>query len=110
MLQAMAKRLLSRINVSRWSITIVRSSDMVVIDLGYRKVVLPREKAFQLIDCLESAEVYEERYWNDEERNRLGMTEKYTYHVFPLDSVFGMNILSNTKYQLAKLAGKPQEK
>ena len=83
---------------------------MVVIDLGYRKVVLSREKAFVLIDCLEGAEVYEEKYWDDEKRKAFGMTEKYTHHVYPVDTTFGMSILPDSKYQMAKLAGKPQEK
>lgn len=83
---------------------------MVVIDLGYRKIILPREKAFILIDCLENAEVYEEKYWDAEKRMALGMTESYTHHVYPLDTVFGMSIVGDSKYQMAKLAGKPQEK
>lgn len=110
MLQAMVKRFMSRISISRFSITFVRSSDMVVIDLGYRKVILPREKAFVLIDCLEGAEIYEEKYWDAEQRTALGMTEKYTHHVYPLDTVFSMSIVGDSKYQMAKLAGKPQEK
>jgi hypothetical protein len=82
---------------------------MVVIDLGYRKVVLPREKAMQLIECLESAEQYEEKYWSETKRKELGMGESYTYHVYPVESGFSMTILGDSKYQLAKLAGKPQE-
>ena len=83
--------------------------EMVVIDLGYRKVVLPREKAMQLIECLESAEQYEEKYWSETKRKELGMGESYTYHVYPVESGFSMTILGDSKYQLAKLAGKPQE-
>jgi hypothetical protein len=82
---------------------------MVVIDLGYRKVVLPRDKAMQLIECLESADQYEEKYWGEEKRKALGMTEAYTYHVYPIESGFSMTILGDSKYQLAKLAGKPTE-
>ena len=82
---------------------------MIVIDLGYRKVVMPRERAMQLIECLENAEQYEEKYWSEEKRRALGMTESYTYHVYPVESGFSMTILSDSKYQMAKLAGKPQE-
>ena len=82
---------------------------MIVIDLGYRKVVMPREKAMQLIECLENAEQYEEKYWGEEKRKALGMTESYTYHVYPVESGFSMSILGDSKYQLAKLAGKPTE-
>ena len=80
---------------------------MIVIDLGYRKVVMPKEKAMQLMDCLESAEIYEERYWSEEDRKAMGMAETYTYHVYPNDTNFSMQIMSDSKYQMAKLAGKP---
>ena len=79
---------------------------MIVIDLGYRKVVMPKEKAMQLMDCLESAELYEEKYWSEEKRKELGMTETYTYHVYTNESNFSMQIMSDSKYQMAKLAGK----
>jgi len=79
---------------------------MIVIDLGYRKVVMPKEKAMLLMDCLESAEIYEERYWSEEDRKALGMTGTYTYHVYPNDTNFSMQIVSDSKYQMAKLAGK----
>lgn len=80
---------------------------MIVIDLGYRKVVMPKEKAMMLMDCLESAELYEEKYWSEDKRKELGMTETYTYHVYPNESNFSMQIVSDSKYQMAKLAGKP---
>lgn len=80
---------------------------MIVIDLGYRKVVMPKEKAMMLMDCLESAELYEEKYWSEDKRKELGMTETYTYHVYPNESNFSMQIMSDSKYQMAKLAGKP---
>ena len=80
---------------------------MIVIDLGYRKVVLTKEKAMQLMDCLESAEIYEDRYWSEDKRKELGMTETYTYLVYPNDNYFSMQIVSDSKYQMAKLAGKP---
>ena len=79
---------------------------MIVIDLGYRKVVMPKEKAMMLMDCLESAELYEEKYWSEDKRKELGMTETYTYHVYPNDTNFSMQIMSDSKYQMAKLAGK----
>lgn len=87
----------------------IKRCEMVVIDLGYRKIVLPREKAMQLIECLEIAETYEEKYWSETKRKELGMDGSYTYHVYPIESGFNMTILGDSKYQLAKLAGKPQE-
>ena len=83
---------------------------MVVVDLGWKKYIMSKEKAMQLVDCLEHAELYEEKYWSDEKRREIGMTETYTYHVYTNDSNFNMQIISDSKYQMAKLAGKPQEK
>ena len=97
----------------RWLTTarrfIFKEIEMVVIDIGYRKLVMPRDKAMALIDALESAEIYEEKYWTDEKRAKYGMTETYTYHVYPNEHAFAMRIVSDSHYQLAKLAGKPQE-
>ena len=70
---------------------------MIVIDLGYRKVVLNREKAMQLMECLETAEVYEEKYWSEDKRKELGMTETYTYHVYPNETNFSQPLLSFRK-------------
>ena len=82
---------------------------MVVIELGYRKYVLPRDKAMALVEALESAETYEARYWDEAKRLALGMTETYTYHVYPSDSTFSMSLITDSHYQMAKLAGKPVE-
>lgn len=87
----------------------LRRAKMVVIELGYRKYVLPRDKAMVLIEALEHAETYEVKYWDEAKRQAMGMTETYTYHVYPSDSTFGMNVVTDSHYQMAKLAGKPQE-
>jgi hypothetical protein len=96
----------------RWLTTarrfIFKESEMVVVDLGYKKVVLDRERAMALIEILETADIYEEVYWTETDRIRLGMgNESYTYHVYANDSNFSMQIMSESKYQMAKLAGKP---
>jgi hypothetical protein len=80
---------------------------MVVVDIGYRKLVMPKEQAMVLVECLQSAEVYEEKYWNDEKRRDRGMETPYTYHVYPNESNFSMYIISHHMYAMAKLAGKP---
>ena len=88
---------------------IFKEIEMVVVDLGYKKVVLDRERAMALIEILETADVYEEVYWGEQDRIRLGMgNETYTYHVYANDTNFSMQIMSESKYQMAKLAGKPQ--
>lgn len=79
---------------------------MVVIEIGYRKYILPKEKAMLLAECLETAEMYEEKYWSEAERLDKGMTDAYTYHVYPNDQTFNLKIVSDSLYQMAKLAGK----
>ena len=91
----------------RLVITFVRSTHMVVVDIGYRKLVLPREQAMLLVECLESAEVFEEKYWNEDKRREKGMDDSYTYHVYPNETNFSMRIISDHLYAMAKLAGKP---
>lgn len=83
---------------------------MIVVDIGYRKLVMPKEKALMLVECLESADVYEEKWWSDDARKQKGMDSTFTFHVYPNEASFGMKIVSDTHYQMAKLAGKPQEK
>lgn len=88
----------------------IRRDKMVIVDIGYKKYIMPKEKAMQLVEVLESAEVYEEKYWSEDKRKELGMTETYTYHVYPNEANFSMQIIGDSKYQMARLAGKPQEK
>ena len=82
---------------------------MVVVDLGWKKYVMSKEKAMMLVECLESADLYEEKWWSDDKRKEKGMDSTYTYHVYPNESAFNMKIISDSHYQMAKLAGKPQE-
>jgi len=83
---------------------------MVVVDIGYRKLVMTKEKAMVLVEALETAEVYEEKWWSDDVRKEKGMDSTYTYHVYPNEAHFSMRIVSDSFYQMARLAGKPQEK
>lgn len=83
---------------------------MVVVDLGWNKFIMAKEKAMLLVECLESAEKYEEKWWSDDKRKEKGMDSTYTYHVYPNEASFSMKIISDTHYQMARLAGKPQEK
>ena len=84
---------------------------MVVIEVGYNKFCLPRDKALQLVEMLEQAEVYEAKYWSQEKRKKAGMDDgtDYTYHVYPNEKSFEMRIISDDLYQTAKLAGKPEK-
>lgn len=80
---------------------------MVVIDLGWQKLVMNREDAMLMAEILERAETYENKYWSREEREKLGMTDDYTFHVYPNEKEYGMKIISDGHYNMAKLAGKP---
>lgn len=80
---------------------------MVVMDLGYRSVVLSTEDAIQVAEILARGEAFEEKYRTKEEKEKSGVDTDYTYHVFPQDKQFSMKVLSDSQYQMAKLAGKP---
>lgn len=70
---------------------------MVVIELGNISYVVSKEKAFELVEFLETAEVYTSRYKDG----------GYTHHVYPNEGSPSMKILPDSLYQMAKLAGKP---
>jgi hypothetical protein len=84
---------------------------MVTIEIGYKKIVLPRDKAMQLMECLECSMEYQAKYWSEEDRKRLGMSmsDSYTYHVFPNTTQYAVTVITDEHFQMAKLAGKPQE-
>lgn len=82
---------------------------MVVIEIGYHKYCLPKEQAFTMIEILEKAEVYEPKYWNTEKRKERGIDVDYTYHVYPNEKQYSMQIISDDLYNMAKLAGKPEK-
>jgi hypothetical protein len=82
---------------------------MVVIDLGWQKVIMPRESALKMVELLEKSEVYEDKYWSRDEREKKGITEEYTHHVYPNDKHYNMKIITDELYQMAKLAGKPEK-
>ena len=80
---------------------------MIVVDLGYRSIVLHREDAIKFVEILENAEIYERKWWSAEKRKEKGMDAEYTYHVYSMDSEMPMRIITDGHYQMAKLAGKP---
>jgi hypothetical protein len=86
-----------------------KENDMVVIEVGYVKLVLSNAKALALANILEEAEVYESKYMGTAEREKRGITTEYTYHVYPNDKSYEMKLVSESHYQMAKLAGKPEE-
>jgi len=77
---------------------------MISIKIGYYNYIMENDKALQLISLLEGAEVYEQKYHH---KSNEGKESFYTHHVYANEENFGMELVPTTKYQLAKLAGKP---
>ena len=77
----------------------------VIVNLGYRSVVLDAEKALALVSMMQDAETYQSKYHSGEN----GKPSFNTHHIFPVDadSGFTMQMLTNESYNLYKLAGKP---
>lgn len=75
-----------------------------IVEMGYVSYVLDADKALQIIELLEGAERYQEKY--------RGSGVDTTLHVYTdeTDKVKHLKLLSNNMYNLAKLAGKPEEK
>lgn len=82
---------------------------MIVLDLGYHKVVVQPADALKLVEILAKAERFEDKYWSRDERMAKGMTDEYTYHVYPNDNTYSMRLISDDIYRMAKLAGKPEK-
>lgn len=78
---------------------------MIVVELGYQSYVLPNKDAIALVDILEKAEVYEQKWVPKEQRAEGG--EDYTYHVYDSTRQLAMKVISESLYRMAKLAGKP---
>ena len=72
----------------------------MVVSLGYGDIVLPTEDAIQLLQILEKAERYRQKY------NGSNPT---TYHIWPNDTQYTGTLIGNDLYRMAKLAGKPED-
>jgi hypothetical protein len=77
----------------------------VVVSLGWNsEYVMDADKALTLLDLLKDAEIYKEQYRSTENGGTC-------YHIFNQDKdICTMRVLSKNFYNLAKLAGKPEEK
>lgn len=78
----------------------------VIVNLGYRNMVLEADKALALVKLMEDAELYQSKYHSGEN----GKPSFNTHHIFPVepDNGFTMQLLTNESYNLYKLAGKPE--
>jgi len=81
----------------------LRTNDMskVIVSIGWNnEFVMDADKALTLLDLLKDAEKYQDKY------NKNGNT----FHIFPQDKeIATLKVLSTNMYNLAKLAGKPEE-
>ena len=77
----------------------------VIVSIGWNNdFVMDADKALTLLDLLKDAEKYQEVYQSSEKGGS-------TYHIFPQQKeLANLKVLSTNMYNLAKLAGKPEEK
>ena len=73
----------------------------VIVSIGWNnEFVMDADKALTLLDLLKDAEKYQDKY------NKNGNT----FHIFPQEKELAtLKVLSTNMYNLAKLAGKPEE-
>lgn len=78
----------------------------VIVNLGYRSVVLDADKAVALAALMADAELYQSKYHSAQDGN----PSYNTHHIYPVDpdAGFTMQLLTNESYNLYKLAGKPE--
>ena len=75
----------------------------VVINLGYKDYVLDAADAVTVLQLLENAELYQEK-WQPMDQ---GGTLYYVYPQTPEAST--LKVLTDSLYEMAKLAGKPEK-
>ena len=99
-----ARLFISKININ---LSKQKGNNMMIVTFGYTDYVVPTKDALTMLEILGNSERYEERYISkDDKGNTLG--EAYhTYHVYANDSTVSAKTISDEKYRLAKLAGKP---
>ena len=80
----------------------------VIVNLGYRSIVVDVEKAIAIAELMQDAEMYQSKYHSAENGN----PSYNTYHIFPAepDNGFTMQMITNESYQMYKMAGKPEER
>ena len=77
----------------------------VVITLGWKKYVVDAQQALAVSEMLSKAEVYDTKYAKDGEDKSITM-----HYVYPQDDHrWMMEIMPDSIYRMAKLAGKPTE-
>jgi hypothetical protein len=77
----------------------------VVVSLGWgSEYVMDADKALAMLELLKDAEIYKDIYRSEEKGGS-------THHIYPQEKeLCNLRVLSKNFYNLAKLAGKPEEK
>lgn len=77
----------------------------MVITLGWQKYVVDAKQAVAIAEMLSTAERYENCNKKDAEGNYVS-----TYHVYDsADERWAMEVIPDSVYRMAKLAGKPEK-
>jgi hypothetical protein len=77
----------------------------IVIDIGYNKYIVNAEEAIKVAAMLSQAEKYETKYTKDDKGDSLIM-----HYVYPQEDMrWLMEIMPDSIYRMAKLAGKPSK-
>ncbi len=79
----------------------------VIVEIGYRSYVLDANDAVLLADMLGKAERYEAKWHSKTDT----LESHHTYHIYTehAPDAPSMKILSDSAYNMYKLAGKPKE-
>jgi len=103
-LQKTARRFIlkTKVNLSKQ-----RGNEMMIVTFGYTDYVVPTKDAVTFLELLANAERYEERYVSKDDKSNTSGEAYHTYHVYANDSTVSAKTISDEKYRLAKLAGKP---
>lgn len=90
--------------------TSTKEKDMakVIMNLGYRSLVVDADKAIAIAELIQDAETYQSKYHSAED----GKPSYNTFHIYPAepDNGFSMQLITNESYNMYKLAGKPEDR
>ena len=78
-----------------------------IVRIDYKEYIVDADKAVKLMELLDGAEIYEEK-WHKGDENTKSWT---TYHVYPDDSdthTKNLKLINTEAYKIMKMAGKPE--
>ena len=81
---------------------------MMILTIGYQDYALPTKDAVTVMEILSKAERYEDRYVSKDDKNNTTGEGYHTFHVYENETTFSAKVISDEKYRMAKLAGKPE--